>query len=411
MKKIFIILVMSLVLTSISLPASAASATLSLTAGKTSYKVGDVFKVTININSGGNLLQVVRAKVTYPADLLQAQGFALGSLFPQKSPGETIGGGTLYVGGYRIGEGTSSNGALGTATFKVLKDGKAILALIAGSRMITAEPKDIYSGGNSISLALGVVEKPKEEANPVKPEEKIILAAPEISSATNSEDAWSKSKNVTFNWTKPANALGYVTKLSADTLEDIGDVVTTEDNAITYNNIEDGILIFYLKAKYQAGFSELASYALKIDTIPPLIAQPSIEARSTANVSNEYQIFFNTTDALSGVDYYQIKFDNGDFKDATSPYILNESERTAKLVAVKAVDKAGNESVGALAIADYIANQQEIASKMLNEKTTLFDIQAGAAKRSWLEFYIVLGVIVIIFAAIIIWLITQKSKK
>src|SRR4030042_1607350 len=108
MKKIFIVLLMSLVLTSISFPASAASATLSLSAGKTSYKVGDVFKVSININSGGNSLQVVRAKVTYPADLLQAQGFSLGSLFPQKSPGEIIGGGSVFAGGYRIGDGRKS---------------------------------------------------------------------------------------------------------------------------------------------------------------------------------------------------------------------------------------------------------------------------------------------------------------
>src|SRR4030042_3433912 len=108
MKKIFIVLLMSLVLTSISLPALAATATLSLTAGKTNYKVGDVFKVSININSGGNPLQVVRAKVSYPADFLQAQGFTLGSLFPQKSPGEIIGGGTLFAGGCRIGDGRKS---------------------------------------------------------------------------------------------------------------------------------------------------------------------------------------------------------------------------------------------------------------------------------------------------------------
>ena len=410
MRKIFIALIVSLVLTSISSPALAATATLSLTAGKTSYKVGDVFKISININSGGNPLQVVRAKVTYPADLLQAQGFALGSLFPQKSPGETIGGGTLYVGGYRIGESTSSNGALGTATFKVLKDGKATLALISGSRMITAEPKDIYSGGNSISLTLGVVEKPKEEINPIKPQEKIILAAPEISSATNPEDTWSKSNSTTLNWTKPANALGYVTKLSADTLDDIGEVVTTKDNSITYNNVEDGIWIFYLKAKYQTGFSELASYTLKIDTISPVTPQPSIEAQLNPNKTNTYQIFFNTTDALSGIDSYEIKFDNGQFANAASPYTLNDNEKEAKIVAVKAIDNAGNESTGVLALADYIKQQENALLQLQQQKVTLFDIQANATKRSWLEFYLALSVIALIFITIIIWLIIKKKK-
>ncbi len=356
-------------------------------------------------------MQVVRAKVTYPADLLQAQGFSLGSLFPQKSPGEIIGGGTLYAGGYRIGDGTSSNGALGTATFKVLKDGKATLALVAGSRMVTPEAADIYSGGNSISLDLGVVEKPKEEANPIKPQEKIILAAPEISSATNSEDAWSKSNSAALNWTKPANALGYITKLSADTLDDIGEVVTTKDNSITYNNIEDGIWIFYLKAKYQTGFSGLVSYTLKIDTIPPVVPQPSIEAQFNPNKTNTYQIFFNTTDALSGIESYEIKLDNGQFVNADSPYTLNDNEKEARIVTVKAIDNAGNASLGMLAIGDYIKQQEEAAFQAQKEKITLFDIQANTAKRSWLEFYLALGAIAIIFIVIIFWLIAKKSKK
>ncbi|MCX6739609.1 MAG: cohesin domain-containing protein [Candidatus Parcubacteria bacterium] len=407
MKKIFIVLLISLVLTLISLPALAASATLSLTSSKTTYKVGDVLKVSININSDGNALQVVRAKVSYPADLLQAQGFTLGSLFPQKSPGEIIGGGTLYVGGYRIGEGTSSNGVLGTATFKVIKAGKAALSLVAGSRMVTAEPKDIYSGGNSLAFTLNTVEKPKEEINPAKPQEKIILTAPEISSAANPEDAWSKSNSITLNWTKPANALGYVTKLSADTLEDIGETITTKDNTATYNNVGDGIWIFYLKAKYQTGFSELANYTLKIDTIPPVVPQPSIEAQLNQNNANTYQILFNTTDALAGIDHYQIKFDDSEFKNANSPYILNSNEKEAKFVTVKAVDKAGNESTGVLAISDYIASQDKIAL----QKTTLFDIQANAVKQSQLTFYIVLAAIIAIITIVIIAIIVRNRKK
>lgn len=410
MKKIFIILLISLVLTSISLPASAATATLSLTAGKTSYKVGDVFKVSININSGGNELQVVRAKVTYPADLLQAQGFTLGSLFPQKSPGETIGGGILYVGGYRIGEGTSSNGALGTITFKVLKDGKATLALIAGSRMITAEPKDIYSGGNSLSLTLNSAEQQKEEAIAEKPGEKTVLIVPAIFSSTHPENSWSNNNNINFNWNKPAGAQGYVLKLSRDELSDIGNEITTTQNSFTYNNIENGIWTLYLKAKYATGFSPLANYTIKLDTQTPNAPQPAIESQLNTQNKISYQIFFAATDSLSGIKGYEIKFDNGEFKPATTPYILTDNETDAKFITVKAIDNADNFQTGTLAIAEYIKKQQEAYFQMQQGKITLFDIQTNAAKRSWLEFYLVLSAIALIFAVIIIYLIIKKRK-
>ncbi|MCX6742804.1 MAG: hypothetical protein NT116_01050, partial [Candidatus Parcubacteria bacterium] len=142
--------------------------------------------------------------------------------------------------------------------------------------------------------------------------------------------------------------------------------------------------------------------------------QPSIEAKLNPNNTNTYQIFFNTTDALSGIDNYQIKFDNfdnNDFKNAESPYTLNDNEKETKSITVKAIDKAGNASLSTLAIGDYIKQQEEAAFQAQKEKITLFDIQANTAKRSWLEFYLVLSVIALIFIIIIIWLIVRKNKK
>ncbi len=413
MKKIFTFLLITLFAVSLFLPAQAGAATLSLSTNKTTYQVGDVFNIAVNINSGGNELQVVRAEITYPADLLKVQGFTLGSLFPQKSPGESIGNGKIYVGGYRLGASTNENGFFGTASFKVLKTGSAKIALTSNSRMITPEPKDIYSGGNNLTINLtGTTSQEKTIITDDKEEPKktLQIITPSISSSTHPQESWTKNNKVNLSWTKTADNLGYVLKLDKKPLENIGTAITTKQNSYTYKDLDDGIWYFHLKAKYPNGYSKVAYYTIKIDTSPPNAPQPVIEGEINPGAENIYRLFFATTDDLSGIDYYELKFDDGEFKKAKAPYTLSQAEKETKWVTVKAVDKADNAKTGSLAIADYIKKQEDAFFQAQQEKTTLFDIQTNAAKRSWIEFYLALGAIAVIFIAIVIWIIFRKRK-
>jgi hypothetical protein len=59
---------------------------------------------------------------------------------------------------------------------------------------------------------------------------------------------------------------------------------------------------------------------------------------------NRYFISFFTTDAESGVAYFEIKEEGGSFVKGNSPYELKDQSLRSK-IEVKAVDKAGNERV------------------------------------------------------------------
>lgn len=59
---------------------------------------------------------------------------------------------------------------------------------------------------------------------------------------------------------------------------------------------------------------------------------------------DQFVLVFSTKDKSSGVDYYQVKEGWGFYKDATSPYIL-ENQALDVDIYVKAVDKNGNERV------------------------------------------------------------------
>ena len=63
---------------------------------------------------------------------------------------------------------------------------------------------------------------------------------------------------------------------------------------------------------------------------------------------NQYFISFFTTDAESGVAYYEVQEGERDFVRAESPYLLQD-QSLKNLIKVKAVDKAGNERIEELA--------------------------------------------------------------
>ena len=59
---------------------------------------------------------------------------------------------------------------------------------------------------------------------------------------------------------------------------------------------------------------------------------------------DKYFITFSTTDKQTGVDYYQVKEGKKDWKEITSPYLL-EDQTLQSIIKVKAVDMAGNERI------------------------------------------------------------------
>jgi hypothetical protein len=312
MKKKSLIFCSLIILSCLLLPniTKADEVTLSLYASKTDYKINDIFKVTVNVNNAGNQLQMARAKITYPADKLQAQDFALGDIFPIKSPGEKIGDGLIFSGGYLLGNGTNANGLLGTITFKVLKAGEARVAIVSGSNMITPEPRDIFSGGNSLNFTL------------------------------SSE-----------NTASPAQSL-----------------------------IENQ------------------------ETTTPSM-QAKIESEPNEDGSTLYRLFFSMTDELTNIYTYQLKFDGGNYLDAKSPYTLSSEEEKFDTVTIKAIDQTGHESEKIISLHDYFAK----IFKLQDEKINLFDIQLDTVRRSWLEFYLIPAVIILIFIGLSFWLIIKKK--
>lgn len=99
---------------------------------------------------------------------------------------------------------------------------------------------------------------------------------------------------------------------------------------------------------------------------------------------NQYFISFFTTDAESGVAYYEVQEGERDFVRAESPYLLQD-QSLKNLIKVKAIDKAGNERI------------EELTPSA-----------AAAPFYKNILFWIIIIIIVVIIATMVIW---QRKKN
>lgn len=82
---------------------------------------------------------------------------------------------------------------------------------------------------------------------------------------------------------------------------------------------------------------------LEKDNIPPESFEIEIH-QDPAIFEGKYFITFSTTDKQTGVGYYEVKEGDRDWKEAESPYLL-EDQGLQSIIKVKVVDKAGNERI------------------------------------------------------------------
>lgn len=142
-KKNFAVLVLICVFTSLFLgikPTLAGQASLSLspiTGGP--YQIGSTFSLNIWAKTGGANVDTIRASLTFPASLLEAQSVSLGSTYSAPSGGNYINNnnGTIYWGAGAYG-GTTSDAAFAAIIFKAKSAGTATISFASDSLMLSA---------------------------------------------------------------------------------------------------------------------------------------------------------------------------------------------------------------------------------------------------------------------------------
>ncbi|NLY76454.1 MAG: hypothetical protein GX075_14365, partial [Firmicutes bacterium] len=121
----------------------------------------------------------------------------------------------------------------------------------------------------------------------------------------------------------------------------------TANQFTTTLNLPEGWNQILVRAEDAAGNVTEKAIRVMVDTVAPAEFTPSADPSGWTN-NNRPTISFATTDETSGIDHYEIRVDDGAWiTPATSPYRfaapIPDGVRT---IQVKAVDKAGNATIG-----------------------------------------------------------------
>ena len=265
--------------------------------------------------------------------------------------------GTINFEGIALNPGfTGASGKLITINFRIKAAGTALLNFSSGSALAND------GKGTNILASMGSAQFSLAGAAPIAPivpEAKTPSAvsgtpsAPQISSPTYPDpNKWYAQKDAKFTWTIPSGVTGV--RLLVGKIPAAIPIVTyapaISEKEIT--NLTDGIWYFHVQLRNTNGWGEIFHFRFQIDTQPPEpFAIKFIDGNETENPRPT--VIFDTTDSLSGIDYYKIKIGEGNFFPVApevvkkNPYTLPLQNPSKRSILVQAFDKADNYTTAA----------------------------------------------------------------
>ena len=330
--------------------ANAAGASLYLSPASGTFFVGSTFDVSVFVNTGGEDVNAVEINIKFNPEKLQVASPTAGKSFievwvSQPTYSNTTGE-MSFIGGIPTPGINTTAGLVSTVTFRAISPGSTTILFLDSSKVLRNDPK----GTNILtSMGRGVYELL------IPPPE-----GPEVFSPTHPDkNKWYKNNNPTFSWEKEEGVTDFSYSFDRDPTGVPDNVSEGNHTSVSYSDVGDGIWYFHVKAKKAEVWGGVSHYLVQIDTTPPAAFTPEVEP-SSKTTERQPLISFITTDALSGMDYYQIKYVDitperkeiatGFFIEATSPYKLPSLEIGKYLVVVRAADIAGNYREGTVKI-------------------------------------------------------------
>jgi hypothetical protein len=158
---------------------------------------------------------------------------------------------------------------------------------------------------------------------------------PDINSPTHpNQDNWYANNKPQFSWQVADMGQGYYLNLDENPYTDLDNAYFyNQENFFSFSEVADGFWYFHVRVKYSDGWGPAAHYQVKIDTISPDFFRPSIEGN---------ELYFSALDIHSGIAYYDMKIDQGNWQRVESPLNLDEFINQGDSLILRAIDNAGN---------------------------------------------------------------------
>ncbi len=324
---------------------AAAGASLYLSPALGTFVTGGTFTTSIVLNTNGQFINAVDIGISYPPDKLQIVSPSLGtsiiSIWTSQPHFDNQKGTITFRGGIPNPGIRTDRGVVATITFRVKSVGQAIVRFSPDSKVLLNDglATDILT-----DIGSGIYD--------------LVLPPPRgpiiVSESHPDQARWYPNKTLALRWTNSESVDGFSYVLSQEAIDIPDDISEGRDrSSVVYRSVGDGTHFFHVKALRNGVWGETSHFAVNIDATPP--AEFPIEISPSARTSNHRPLInFFTTDALSGLDHYEMKIVPRNATPATAPatgqtfFVEATSPASPELalgrydVIIRAFDKAGN---------------------------------------------------------------------
>ncbi|HLD81884.1 MAG TPA: hypothetical protein VJA22_01605 [Patescibacteria group bacterium] len=175
------------------------------------------------------------------------------------------------------------------------------------------------------------------------------------------------------------------------------------DPALHFEDIASGVYFLYVDAILTEG-DDIAEqvYRIKIDTEAPLAFEPETQD-TVIELNQKTHIRFHAEDTHSGIDHYEISVDRGEWAEKQSPLVIGGSELGVYEIAIKAIDRSGNETSAQTLI--------EVVKKLPTPVGATDQNTPGSSVRNSLERALIPAVIIVIGVFILALILLVKKRK
>lgn len=344
-------LILSIILTLFFIAAhstDAKSAFLSLDPSKTNFNLGEEFTISLKVSTDFSI-NAVKTTLYFPQDKLSvievSKEGSIFSLWPEEPGFSNEFGEISFCGGIPHPGFTGIDGQVLSVKFKA--KGRGIIKLDWGESAILANDG---KGTNIFTHA-------KEAKYTLE-----ILGSVIFSSTHSDQEKWYRDNNPEFHWELFPNITDVSFALNKKPDFQLDKASEGRMNSKVYQELDDGIWYFHLRAKDGAGsldgevdWSSTRHFRVCIDTVPP--SPFEIVVNNEGDPTNPQPIlYFDVSDELSGIGYYVVELKPKDRVILANPginqYQLPTQVPGTHQIKVQAVDKAGNirENIAGVAI-------------------------------------------------------------
>ncbi|MFC1789501.1 hypothetical protein ACFLYY_00815 [Patescibacteria group bacterium] len=321
---------------------NASDASLSIFPQSGSFTTESTFDVSVFVNTGGNDINTIKIDLQFDPRIVRvvtpAKGLSLISewSFPPTFSNDR---GTISLEGGFPGTGiNTTQGLITVIVFKAVSTGSVNLNFADSSVLLLGDARgtNVLTSFNRGSF--DIVSAPP--------------AGPQIFSETHpDQNRWYRNSNPSFSWEPlKGEEISYSYELDDDPYYEPNNTINTKLSSVSFEDVKEGVQYFHLKATKNGIWGGTSHFKIMIDKTPPSGFRPSFQKfEYTSNES--LSIDFNTSDILSGMDHYEVKFANVTDSDnltfsawiiTQSPFRMPTKNPGSYEIFVRAFDNAGN---------------------------------------------------------------------